>query len=78
MRVKRLMREKELNTNISHQVIPTVFEGTYLLYCDWKYCLLFKKGHGRFQKALFRNHIFNNSFQATLNTNMLPNACFYF
>ena len=32
------------------------------------YCL--KRGHGWFQKISFKNYIFNNNFQATLNTVM--------
>ena len=71
------MRGRELNTDMSHQVVPTVFEGINGTAMGNVVCCL-KRGHGWFQKASFKNHIFNNNFQATLNTNMLQNACFYF
>ena len=38
----------------------------------------FKRGRRWFQKHHFKNRIFNNVFQTTLNTDTWPNAYFYF
>ena len=77
---KGLMRGRELNTDTSYQVVPMVFEGIYSTATSYQknvVCCL-KQGHGWFQKASFKNYIFNNNFQATLNTDMLPNVWLFF
>ena len=45
MRAKRLMRGRELNTDMSHQVVSTAFEGIYSTATGNVVCCL-KRGHG--------------------------------
>ena len=45
MRAKRLTRGRELNTDMSHQVVSTVFEGIYSTATGNVVCYL-KRGHG--------------------------------
>ena len=44
MRAERLMRGRELNTDMSHQVVPTMFEGIYVTPTGNVVCCL-KRGH---------------------------------
>ena len=50
MRAECLMRGRELNTDMSHQVVPTMFEGIYVTATGNVVCCL-KRGHGWFQKV---------------------------
>ena len=45
MRAERLMRGGELNIDMSHQVIPTMFEGIYGIAIGNVACCL-KRDHG--------------------------------
>ena len=45
MRAEHLMRERKLNTDMSHQVIPTMFEGICSTVTGNVVCCL-KRGHG--------------------------------
>ena len=45
MRAERLMRGRKLNTDMSHQVVPTMFEGIYITATGNVVCCL-KRGHG--------------------------------
>ena len=45
MKAERLMRGRELNTDMSHQVVPTVFEGINGTAMGNVVCCL-KRGHG--------------------------------
>ena len=72
-----LMRRRDERKDLSYQVGPTGFESIYSAATrSVVYCL--KIGPRWFQKASFKNHIFNNIVQTTLNIDTLPNTCFFF
>ena len=68
MRAEGLMRGRELNIDMSHSVVSMVLKVFTVPPLSTLF-VIYKEA-----KASFKNYIFNNNFQATLDTNMLPNA----
>ena len=69
--------KREEREGLSHQVGPTNLKVFTVLPLESIVCCS-KIGPRRFQKVLFKNHIFNSIVQTTLNTNSWPNMCFFF